>query len=98
MAGEPRIEALGEHNYLLRLREGEDTIEIRVYASPAILGRLPAGTDEYRVVEATVAYLIHRQRADDLPASLDLDDVAAAYDDYLTQIGNQLQIPESQST
>lgn len=91
MAGEPYVEALGEHHFLLRVLEGEEAIEIRIFASPAILDLLPAGTDERRLIEATTAYLIQRQLAVDLPASLDLDDVAAAYDDYLTEMGVRLQ-------
>ena len=98
MAGEPYVEALGEHNYLLRVLEGEETIEIRIFASPTILALLPAGTDEGRVVEATAAYLMHRQLAVDLPASLELDDVAAAYDDYLSEIGSRLQLHKSDQT
>jgi hypothetical protein len=96
MAGEPYVQALGEHNYLLRVVEGEDAIEIRIYASPTIVGLLPPGTDETHVVEATAAYLMHRQLAVDLPASLDLDDVAAAYDDYLTDLGSRLHLRDSQ--
>lgn len=89
MADRPHVEALGDHNYLIRALEGEDTVEIRMYASPSVLGRLPVDTDENRVIEATAAYLIQRQRADDLPATLDLDDVAAAYDGYLDDISTQ---------
>ncbi len=96
MADQPHIESLGEHNYLVRVPEGEEIIEIRMHASPGVIGRLPADTDEHRLVEATATYLIERQRADDLPATLDLDDVAAAYDDYLTEIGSRLHQPESE--
>ncbi len=64
MAGQPRVEALGEPRYLIRVREGEDVIEIRLHASPDVLSCLPADTDENRLIEATAAYLIRRQRAD----------------------------------
>ena len=61
-------------------------IEIRVHASPDVVARLAADeTDENRIIEATAAYLIARQRADDLPPQLDLDDVAAAYDGYIDE-------------
>ena len=86
MTGQPHVQALGEHDYLIRVREGDDTIEIRVHASTDVLARLPDDTDEKRLVEATAAYLIERQRADDLPPALDLDDVAAAYAGYLDDI------------
>jgi hypothetical protein len=85
------VEALGDHNYLIRVREGEDTIEIRVHASPGVVQRITVvDADENRIIEATAAYLIQRQRADDLPATLDLDDVAAAYDGYIDDISAQL--------
>lgn len=90
MADGPQVEALGDHTYVVRVLEGDDTIEIRVHSSPAVLDQLPVDTDEKRLVEATAVYLIQRQRADDLPATLDLDDVAAAYDDYIDDISTQI--------
>jgi hypothetical protein len=67
-------------------------IEIQLSATPAILARIGVvDTDETLVVEATVSYLIARQRADDLPTKVDLDDVAAAYDGYIEHIHHQLQ-------
>jgi hypothetical protein len=35
-----------------------------------------------------VTYLIARQRPDDLPVQLDIDDVIAAYDDFVDQLQN----------
>jgi hypothetical protein len=91
MADQPHVEALGDHNYLIRVHEGEDTIEISVHASPDVVARIAVvDTDENRIIEATAAYLLQRQRADDLPATLDLDDVAAAYDGYIDDISSQL--------
>lgn len=90
MADRPQVEDLGQHNYLVRVIEGEDTIEIRVHVSRETVARMPADADERRVVEVTAAFLFSHQRADDLPATLDLDDVAAAYDDYFTEIGRLL--------
>lgn len=88
---QPRAEALGDHDYLVRLCQGEDATEIRMHASPAVVRRLAGSeVEEARVVEMTVSYLIQRQRADDLPISLDLDDVAAAYDGYIDEIQLQL--------
>lgn len=37
-----------------------------------------------------MAYLTVRQRPDDLPPQLDLDDVIAAYDDYLDDVRNEI--------
>jgi len=87
----PQVETLGDHAYVVRVSEGDETVEIRLRATPGVVGRIGGlETDELRIVEATAAYLIARQRADDLPASLDLDDVAAAYPDYVDTISAQL--------
>jgi hypothetical protein len=43
-----------------------------------------------RVVTATAALLTERQLAADLPPVVDLDDVVAAYDDYLGELGDRL--------
>lgn len=90
-AGQSRAVPLGGHDYLVRVGGCEATAEIRVHASADVMRILAVrGADEVRVVEATVTYLVQRQRADDLPISLDLDDVAAAYTDYVDAIRRQL--------
>lgn len=92
MTSPPTVQRLDEHEYLVRLNEGDDVIEIQLRATPAVLARIGVvDTDEGRVVDATVSYLLARQRADDLPAKLDLDDVAAAYDGYIEDIRHQVQ-------
>jgi hypothetical protein len=80
---QPALEALGDHDYLLRFQQDEDTVVVRMHA------------DEQRVVEATAAYLIARQSADDLPEQVDLDTVAAAYDGYVADLHHQLTPPSS---
>lgn len=85
---ELQIESLGDHDYLLRIGMDDDVVTVRVYADPDVVSGL--GGDEQRVVAATVAFLTARQRADDLPADLDLADVAAAYDDYLDRLRAEL--------
>ena len=90
MADWPQIEAAGEHDYLVRVRQGDDIVEIRVHATPSVIARLIGDeTDETRVVEATAAYLIARQRADDLPPQLDLDDVIAASEGFEDDLRGQ---------
>jgi hypothetical protein len=37
-----------------------------------------------------MAYLTARQRPDDLPKQLDLDDIIAAYDGYLDDLRDQI--------
>ena len=91
MTDEPQVEALGGHRYLVRARQDEDIVEIQVYATPDVIARfISARTDETRIIEATVAYLIARQRPDDLPPQLDLDDVMAAYEGFEDALRRQL--------
>jgi len=94
MNGVQAVQEMGPHEYLVRLIEGGDVFEIRLHASHDVLTRISStGTDERQIVEATVSYLIARQRADDLPGTLDLEDVAAAYDGYLDAIRDQVAQP-----
>lgn len=88
---QPELEALGDHDYLVRFVRDEDTVVVRVYADPAVVAQI--AEDEQRVVQATAAFLIDRQSADDLPEQVDLDAVAAAYDGYIADIRSQLSHP-----
>lgn len=92
MSGEPTAEALDDHSYLLHLPDPDGSaVDVRVYASPDVLDRLGVDPgDEPRVVQATAAYLLARQRADELPAFLELDDVAAAYEGYVEDLRDRL--------
>jgi hypothetical protein len=84
---QPRVEAVGDHDYRVRVAMGEDLVTIRMRATPEVVARV-GGTDvdEIRVVAATMAFLTARQGADDLPEQLDLDDVVAAYDHYVDDV------------
>lgn len=91
------VEGVGDHTYLVHLHDAEGAaVEIRLYASPAVVASLMAvhGADEDEIVEATTAYLLARQRADDLPTFLELDDVAAAYEGYLEDLQRRLSTPK----
>lgn len=99
MSDEPTAEALENHIFLLHLPGPEgDAVDIRVYASPDVLARVGAvdPADDYRVVQATAGYLLARQRADELPPFLELDDVAAAYEGYIEDLGGRLGTGETQ--
>ena len=91
---QPALEALGDHDYLVRFQqEDEDTVVVLVHADPDVVAQI--ADDEQRVVEATAAYLVARQSADDLPEQVDLDTVAAAYDGYVEDLQHQLTPPSS---
>ncbi|KAA0107566.1 hypothetical protein [Mycolicibacterium sp. P1-5] len=90
---QPALEALGDHDYLFRFAQDEDSVVIRIHADPTVVEQI--ADDEQRVVEATAAYLIARQSADDLPEQVDLDTVAAAYDGYIADLHRQLTPPSN---
>jgi hypothetical protein len=94
MVEEPTIEALGDHTFALHARDPDGgVVDVRIYGSADVLTRLGAldPRDEHRVVQATTAYLLARQRADELPPFLELDDVAAAYDGYIADLEDRLE-------
>ncbi len=56
MADQPQVEALGDHDYLILVRQGEDIVEVRVHATPAVINRITSvETDDTRIIEATAA-------------------------------------------
>ena len=100
MPEQPHVEAIGEHRYVVRARQGEEIVEVLIHATPSVIARLSHDeSDEVRIIQATAAYLIARQRADDLPPQLDLDDVAAAYGGFENDLRRQLAVdgPASQA-
>ena len=94
MSETPTVEAVGDHNFVVQLQAADgDAVAIPVYANPDVIEALTGANwaDEGRVVEATIAYLLARQRADDLPAYLELDDVAGAYEGYIEDLRGGLE-------
>lgn len=87
----PALESLGDHDYLVRFQQDADTVVVRMHADPGVVEQI--ADDEQRVVEATAAFLIARQSPDDLPEQVDLDAVAAAYDDFIGDLHRQLTPP-----
>ena len=41
---QPALEALGDHDYLVRFQQDEDTVVVRVHADPAVVVRRSATT------------------------------------------------------
>jgi hypothetical protein len=77
------IEPQGPHQFVVRLRDREETAESWFNLSPAVLGDLGSGADdEEDLVRRTVAYLLDHQDVADFPSVVELEDVLATYDDY----------------
>ncbi|HHU40362.1 MAG TPA: hypothetical protein GXZ45_13910 [Propionibacterium sp.] len=85
------VEELRDHYYIIRGREDGDLAETRVFVDPAVLADLRIeGVSAPDVVTTTIDYLLERQRIDDLPTQVDIEDVAAAYDDFAEHLRTRL--------
>jgi hypothetical protein len=90
MTEDLRIDSLGEHRFLLTRCEDDGLVEIQVYADPVVFKRI--GLDdldregEHRIIRAAADFLLERQRADELPGKIDLDEVVAAYHGFIDDI------------
>jgi hypothetical protein len=95
-----QIETTGAHVYLIRVSVDEEAVEVTLRADPETVSRLSVegAADERRIVDETTAYLIRRQRPDDLPPSLDLADVAAAHADWVDDMRAVLRDTEGGTT
>ncbi|MFE4517313.1 hypothetical protein ACFRMQ_24320 [Kitasatospora sp. NPDC056783] len=80
MGIEIQVEPLGDHEHLVRVREGAAEAETRIRVTDGILD-LPqiADADETRIIHETVVFLVERQPVIDIPPMIDLDDLADAY-------------------
>lgn len=91
MSEQIEVEHLGGHDYLVRALGGGEAVESRFRATSDVLARLGvAGADERRAIEQTAAYLLEHQPLVDLPPLVDLDDVAAAYDDFPARLRERM--------
>jgi|GEM_PF-1578191 len=85
-----QVEDLGDHRYQVHLDphdSADGPVEVVIQARPAVLARFASDRcSETAVVAGTVAYLLTHQNPEDLPAQVDLEDVAAAYDDFPAEL------------
>lgn len=88
MTGDDRhVEDLGDHQFLVTLTVGDDTVEMQVHVDPAVVENAGlAAADDQKILHATIDFLLARQQADDLPSQIALDEVAAAYGDFLDDV------------
>lgn len=88
----PRFEVLSEHRYSVAAVEDDQEVAIIVEITPEVLEWIEGhGFEEGAVVEAAIGYLTERQRVDELPTKLFLEDVDAAYDDFRATITSRLK-------
>lgn len=85
------IEPLGGHEYLIRVRTPAQVVESRFQATEGVREDLHVeDADEHRLIEATMDFLATRQGVTELPQLVDLDDIAASYDDYLDELRRRM--------
>ncbi len=84
MTNSMAIESQGDHEYLIRLSGEGESVESWFRVTPEVLAQLQlGGVEEASVVRRTVEFLLHHQGVPDFPVIVELEDVIAAYDDYL---------------
>jgi hypothetical protein len=82
---------LSDGSFLVRFRQGEDTVEVTIRLPDGGLDNLlPYGATATDLVRATMHILLERQLGIDLPPFIDVDDLVAAYDDYPAQLSEKL--------
>jgi hypothetical protein len=85
MAASIEIETQGAHQYVVRLRDDEEACETWFNITPTVLDQVRvAGESEERVVQRTAEFLVARQGVADFPDIVELEDVIATYDDYVS--------------
>lgn len=79
------IETQGEHQFVVRMRDEDESCESWFHLSPAVLHQVRVGTEtEEQVVRRTAEYLVARQGVADFPDIVELEDVISSYGDFIT--------------
>lgn len=85
MAESIDIETQGPHQYVVRMRDGEDACESWFSVTPALLAELGVrDDDEERAVLRTAEFLVERHGVPDFPDIVELEDVIATYGEYVS--------------
>jgi hypothetical protein len=77
-----KIKTHADHQYMVRLHDGDEVRESWFTIDPTVLERLRVGSqDEEAIARRTAEFLVQRQDVGDFPDIVDLADVIAGYDD-----------------
>jgi hypothetical protein len=88
-----KIELVNDNEYSVRSEAEGQTVESLFRTDPDYLERIGlAEADEKRVVEETARFLAEHQPMIDFPPVVDLEDIAAAYEEYPHELRNRLGI------
>jgi hypothetical protein len=78
------IETQGDHQYVVRLRDGEDDCEAWFNITPEVLDQVRGeGEAEEQAVRRTAEFLTVHQSVADFPEIVELEDVISTYDDFV---------------
>jgi hypothetical protein len=83
MADSIRIQPNGDHEYLIHLEGGGETVDSALLITPAALDQLGATPeDEEQIAHRAVQFLLRHQAVPDFPRFIDLEDILANYEDF----------------
>ncbi|MCA4131586.1 hypothetical protein [Arthrobacter sp. M4] len=87
-----KIELVNDNEYLVRSDSEGHTVESLFRTDPGFLEEIGlAHAQGERVVEETAHFLAAHQPVIDFPPMIDLEDIAAAYEDFPEHLRNRLQ-------
>jgi hypothetical protein len=87
-----KIDLVNDNEYRVRAEAEGQTVESLFRTDPDYLGRIElAEADGRRVVEETARFLAEHQPVIDFPPMVDLEDIAAAYEDFAQQLQKRLE-------
>jgi hypothetical protein len=87
-----RIDLVNDNEYTVRAEAEGQTVESLFRTNPDYLERIGlAEADGKRVVEETARFLAEHQPVIDFPPMIDLEDIAAAYEDFAQQLQKHLE-------
>ena len=85
-----RIEAVGGHDYLVSIRRNADTADFQLHADLRALGVPPERAGDEASVREAVTVLAERQPVADLPAIVDLADIAELFPGFREELNRRL--------
>jgi hypothetical protein len=87
-----KIDLVNDNEYTVRAEAEGQTVESLFRTDPDYLDRIGlAEFDGKRVVEEAARFLAEHQPVIDFPSVIDLEDIAAAYEDFAQQLQKRLE-------
>ncbi len=84
------VEALGQHEYEVRVSDGDAETRHRVHVPDGFLDQFDAGVDEQTVVEESFAFLLDHEPASSIMGEFSLTVIADYFPDYPDDLRRRL--------